>query len=180
MPEETEEIAFVLNKTNGDSYMAIKVVADSIESYTTWSYPTDRNYDSRSMEGNQDIPELITTCDQALKQTCSATASNCIVIVGVFGSRNDGLASEYNLIVHGGDNKLISQVPRNTTLENVGDVDYYWFANAPAKSFDPNTNYWAHYLGINVEKEGQDVDVYVSFGDGRLPNKNDFDFASKM
>ena len=58
-------------------------------------------------------------------------------------------------------------------------MHYYWFANAKA-GVNPNFVSWEHFLGVNVEKEGNDVDMYISYGDGRLPTKDDYDFSSKM
>jgi hypothetical protein len=58
-------------------------------------------------------------------------------------------------------------------------MHYYWFANAKT-DVHPDKDDWEHYLGVNVGKEGQDVDIYVTYGDGRLPTKTDNDFSSKM
>ena len=64
-------------------------------------------------------------------------------------------------------------------MDTIGETHYYWFANAKS-GVKPDSQSWEHFLGVNVEKEGNDVDMYVSFGDGRLPTKEDNDFNSEM
>lgn len=182
MRQTNDEVAIILNKTNGvDAYLTMNIIADSIDGYKTWSYPTSKNSDVKSIEKDPKIPEVITTCDAAIENACSGTTTNCILLIGVhgFGEEDDDI-SEYSLIVHGGKQKLISAEPRSETLEQKGDMDYYWFANAPSGRFNPDSSDWAHYLGLNVGSEQQDVDMYISFGDGRLPTKDDYDYASKM
>lgn len=86
----------MLNKTEGDSYLVMNLVSDSIEGYTKWTYPTDRKYDVRSKENNPSVSELITTCNAALLYKCSDETENCIILIGVYGNHEEaGKDSSY-------------------------------------------------------------------------------------
>jgi hypothetical protein len=150
---DTQEIAMVLNKTAQDSYMVMNVQGNSTLGYKDWTYPTKSKYDAISKEGNKDISELIVTCDAAITKSCDDTSS-CILIIGIYGNSdpkdNEVSDSSYRLIVHGNNQKLVSEEPRNATLTNIGDIDYYWFVNAPGSKFDPDSDEWAHFFGVNV------------------------------
>lgn len=113
--EETMEIAVVLNKTEGDAFIVMNVIADSVDGYTKWNYPNATKAAVISREKNPNIPELITSCDNALIRTCSNATDNCILLIGVYGDNTVG-NSKYNLIVHGDDSRVISERPRNATL----------------------------------------------------------------
>ena len=94
--ETTVDVAIVLNKTEGDSFLAMNVIADSAEGYENWKYPTSKSYDVRSKENSEKIPELITTCDTALINKCSEEEDNCILLIGVFGNHEeDDQESQY-------------------------------------------------------------------------------------
>jgi len=77
------------------------------------------------------------------------------------------------LIVHGNDTKLNSTEPKRGWFNRTDEYHYYWFTQTKEETED-----WQSFVAVNLFNKSDDVDLYLSFGDGRLPTKDDYDFKS--
>jgi len=125
-----------------------------------------------SKESNSQQPEIIDICSYAFSKEC--TSQNCILLIGVVGN-SESMVSKFNIIVHAGNTKLNSTEARNGTIQDIGGYHYYWFINLKTRSEG-----WANFWAVNLKNKDQDVDIYVSFGDGRPPTENDYDWKSNL
>lgn len=75
-----------------------------------------------------------------------------------------------------GIDKLNVAEPRQDIIDDIGDYHYYWFF-----ADQPKTNpgsYWQMQIGLAINNDGGDADLFVSVMDGRDPVSQDYDFKS--
>lgn len=71
---------------------------------------------------------------------------------------------------------LFDKQPVKGILEKVNDYHYYWFLSNSTVS--NTTAEWEYVVSTGVDRVGQDVDLYVSGLDARIPNEYDNDWHS--
>ena len=97
------------------------------------------------------------------------------MVLGVFGI-TPNMTSNYRLIAYSAKNKISEKTPIKSNIQNAGDYQYYWFSSNA--SVNNQSAVWEYIIAVNVESDGQDVDLFVSAKDARYPLSDDFDFKS--
>jgi hypothetical protein len=96
-------------------------------------------------------------------------------MLGVLGLTPD-VTANFRILVHRERNKLQDRNPVRGFISEVGKYDYYWFTSNYSLTFPRDM--WEFTITTSVDRDGQDVDLYVSALDGRFPTSDDYDFAS--